>query len=94
MSECLEIPSVHHPNPVHFSFISRLQSEKIDNHAPRDGLGLIENTTAEMSPEGQIGYAIGRYGVPLAIVCLVIRAWTRRVAEGTPIAPGKSRGQY
>ena len=47
-----------------------------------------------MSPSYQLGEAIGRYGIPLAIVCLVIRSWTRRVAGRTPVIPGTSRGQY
>src|SRR6202040_1806313 len=47
-----------------------------------------------MSPSYQLGEAIGRYGIPLAIVCLVIRSWTRRVARRTSVIPGTSRGQY
>lgn len=47
-----------------------------------------------MSPEGQLGYAVGFYGVPLVIVCLVIRRWTRRVAERTPLRPEVSRGTF
>lgn len=42
----------------------------------------------------QFGYALTRYGIPLAIVGLIIRAWTRRVARLTAISTGSSPGRY
>ncbi|MDQ6911926.1 MAG: hypothetical protein M3128_03520 [Verrucomicrobiota bacterium] len=48
----------------------------------------------EKSPEYLVAYASTRYGIPLLIVCLVIRAWTRRVGRQTPVEPGSSRGSY
>jgi hypothetical protein len=37
----------------------------------------------EKSASYQLGYALARYGIPLAIVGLVIRAWARRIARKT-----------
>jgi hypothetical protein len=47
-----------------------------------------------MSPEGQIGYAVGFYGIPLLIVCLWIRRWTRGVAERTVLRPAASPTRF
>lgn len=49
---------------------------------------------SEQSAAYQFGYSTTRYGIPLAIVGLIIRAWTRRVARKTPRHVMGSRGQY
>jgi cytochrome c-type biogenesis protein CcmH/NrfG len=39
----------------------------------------------------KVGYAFTRYGIPLVIVGLVIRAWVRRVSRRTPITASRAR---
>lgn len=42
----------------------------------------------------QIGLALGKYGVPLIIVALLIRGWTGRISRKTSTAVGGSRQRY
>lgn len=68
---------------------SRIESTLRSVASARQTVSDSEQTAAY-----QLGYALTRYGIPLTVVGVVIRSWTRRVARKTPKRPGESRGKH